>query len=30
MAFDDDNMIIDNMKKRYYKLYYDTNKRNKT
>jgi hypothetical protein len=23
-------MIIDNMKKRYYKLYYDTNKRNKT
>ena len=27
MAFDDDNAIIDSMKKRYYKLYYDTKKR---
>ena len=27
MAFDEDNAIIDSMKQRYYKLYYDTNKR---
>ena len=26
MAFDEDNAIIDSMKQRYYKLYYDTNK----
>ena len=24
MAFDEDNAILDSMKKRYYKLYYDT------
>ena len=29
MAFDEDNAIIDSMKQRYYKLYYDTNKRQK-
>ena len=27
MAFDEDNAIIDSMKQRYYKLYYDANKR---
>ena len=27
MAFDDDNAILTEMKQRYYKLYYDTNKR---
>ena len=26
MAFDDDNAIIDEMKKRYYKLYFQTSK----
>ena len=29
MAFDEDNAIIDSMKQRYYKLYYDTNKKQK-
>ena len=29
MAFDEDNAIIDSMKQRYYKLYYDTNKKTK-
>ena len=29
MAFDDDNAILDSMKRRYYKLYYDTNKKYK-
>ena len=29
MAFDDDNKIIDSMKQRYYKLYYQTVKREK-
>ena len=27
MAFDDDNAILTEMKQRYYKLYYDANKR---
>ena len=29
MAFDDDNAIIDEMKKRYYKLYFQTSKQEK-
>ena len=29
MAYDDDNTIIDEMKQRYYKLYYQTVKREK-
>ena len=29
MAFDDDNKIIDDMKQRYYKLYYQTVKNEK-
>ena len=29
MAFDDDNTIINEMKQRYYKLYYQTVKREK-
>ena len=29
MAFDDDNAIIDEMKKRYYKLYFKTSKQEK-
>ena len=29
MAFDTDNSILDSMKQRYYKLYYDTNKKQK-
>ena len=29
MAFDDDNAILDSMKQRYYKLYYQTVKREK-
>ena len=29
MAFDTDNAILDSMKQRYYKLYYDTNKKQK-
>ena len=29
MAFDEDNAIINSMKQRYYKLYYDTNKKQK-
>ena len=29
MAFDDDNAILDSMKKRYYKLYYQTLKQEK-
>ena len=29
MAFDEDNAIIDSMKQRYYKLYYDTNRKQK-
>ena len=29
MAFDEDNAIIDSMKQRYYKLYYQTVKREK-
>ena len=30
MAFDDDNAIIDEMKKRYYKLYFQTSKQERT
>ena len=30
MAFDDDNAIIDEMKKRYYKLYFKTSKQERT
>ena len=30
MAFDDDNAILDEMKKRYYKLYYQTVKQERT
>jgi len=29
MAFDDDNAILDEMKKRYYKLYFQTSKQEK-
>ena len=29
MAFDEDNAIIDEMKKRYYKLYFQTSKQEK-
>ena len=30
MAFDEDNAIIDEMKKRYYKLYFKTSKQERT
>ena len=30
MAFDEDNAIIDEMKKRYYKLYFQTSKQERT
>jgi len=30
MAFDDDNAILDEMKKRYYKLYFQTSKQERT
>ena len=30
MAFDEDNAILDEMKKRYYKLYFQTSKQERT
>jgi|TARA_Y100000004_G_scaffold135283_1_gene153089 hypothetical protein len=30
MAFDEDNAILDEMRKRYYKLYFKTSKEEKT